>query len=433
MHREMPNMDGWGLAEEAHRLYPDLPIIMISGGMTAEIFAEQYAVKFPFLHFLEKPVSNDVFLEKVNSLVPAQPTVRENPAVMPEVAGVVKDRVVVAEGATMPQAIDVKGIRLPATMSFQDAAIDGGSAEGLYYAGVKIKFKIQNNNVVIYLDSRPGNETLQLRIADKPVRQVLILGETQEVVAEKVQAVLEEIRQGKTIALLDRFGIKVESAMVNSEKEALVKDKLKGKVIVVVDDHDGIRRGLSYGLNDLAKVKDFPDPFSALEYIRAQPENVGLVITDLNMPRTDPSLPRMDGDAFVRTLKQEFPATLVMMLTVSQKEVIEQLRVDLKIPVFYKEGDLTETRDRIMNVVLGQEAAMTNGGIDLNVKKMGLDVTKEGQGIRMTLDPAMVQQFQSGDFSGVAPVILQITPISGPAAILGLKEESAILLISAKS
>ena len=58
-----------------------------------------------------------------------------------------------------------------------------------------------------------------------------------------------------------------------------------------------------------------------------------------------------------------------------------------------------------------------NGGIDLNAKNMGLDVAKDGKGIEMKLDPAMVVDFQRGDFSGVVPVILQIIPIQNPLPV----------------
>ena len=67
-------------------------------------------------------------------------------------------------------------------------------------------------------------------------------------------------------------------------------------------------------------------------------------------------------------------------------------------------------------------AAVVNplGGIDLNAKNMGLDVAKDGKGIQMKLDPAMIAEFQRGDFSGVVPVIIQIVPIQNPLATLGL-------------
>ena len=65
-------------------------------------------------------------------------------------------------------------------------------------------------------------------------------------------------------------------------------------------------------------------------------------------------------------------------------------------------------------------AAKVNGGIDMNGKKMTLDVAREGKGIEMKLDPAMVARFERGDFTGVVPVILKVTPIASPLPLLGM-------------
>jgi hypothetical protein len=63
----------------------------------------------------------------------------------------------------------------------------------------------------------------------------------------------------------------------------------------------------------------------------------------------------------------------------------------------------------------------TEGGIDLNSKNLQMDVN--GEKIDIKFDPAMIVQFKSGDFSGVTPVIINITPISNVMSLLGLKEE----------
>ncbi len=66
------------------------------------------------------------------------------------------------------------------------------------------------------------------------------------------------------------------------------------------------------------------------------------------------------------------------------------------------------------------DAAMLKGGIDLNAGKMELDVAGNGKKLEMKIDPAMVAEFQQGNFSGVVPVIIQITPILNPLMTLGL-------------
>jgi len=67
------------------------------------------------------------------------------------------------------------------------------------------------------------------------------------------------------------------------------------------------------------------------------------------------------------------------------------------------------------------------GGIDLNGNAMGLDIEKSGQGVKMTFDPAMAEQLRKGDFTGLRPVIIQITPIASPAALLGFGAGEPVL------
>ncbi len=63
------------------------------------------------------------------------------------------------------------------------------------------------------------------------------------------------------------------------------------------------------------------------------------------------------------------------------------------------------------------------GGIDLNAKNMSLDVS--GQGIDMKFDPAMVAEFQKGNFTGVEGIILRIVPIQSPLSLFGLEPQKA--------
>jgi len=60
------------------------------------------------------------------------------------------------------------------------------------------------------------------------------------------------------------------------------------------------------------------------------------------------------------------------------------------------------------------------GGIDLNARNLKMGVG--GDKINIKFDPAMIEQFKRGDFSGVRPVIVNITPISSVLPMLGLKE-----------
>ncbi len=52
-----------------------------------------------------------------------------------------------------------------------------------------------------------------------------------------------------------------------------------------------------------------------------------------------------------------------------------------------------------------------------NAKNLDLNIAKDGKGIEMKFDPAMVAEFKRGDFSGVVPTIIQIVPVSSPLSI----------------
>ncbi|MEI8012477.1 MAG: hypothetical protein WCI27_08385 [Candidatus Omnitrophota bacterium] len=61
-----------------------------------------------------------------------------------------------------------------------------------------------------------------------------------------------------------------------------------------------------------------------------------------------------------------------------------------------------------------------DGGINLNPQAMGMDVAKDGSGVELAFDPAMVARLKRGDFAGVVPVILSITSVKDPLASIGL-------------
>jgi hypothetical protein len=60
------------------------------------------------------------------------------------------------------------------------------------------------------------------------------------------------------------------------------------------------------------------------------------------------------------------------------------------------------------------------GGIDLASKNLNME--SSGQRVNITFDPAMIEQFKRGDFSGVKIQILDVVPVN-LMPLLGLKEE----------
>ncbi len=57
------------------------------------------------------------------------------------------------------------------------------------------------------------------------------------------------------------------------------------------------------------------------------------------------------------------------------------------------------------------DQAQMYGGIDLNALNMDFEVTGEGQRSPLLFDPAMLAEFERGDFSGLEGTILQIVPV----------------------
>jgi hypothetical protein len=51
------------------------------------------------------------------------------------------------------------------------------------------------------------------------------------------------------------------------------------------------------------------------------------------------------------------------------------------------------------------------GGIDLDARNMSLDISKDGNGTALQIDPAMLAEFQKDSFTGVEGIILEITPL----------------------
>ena len=76
--------------------------------------------------------------------------------------------------------------------------------------------------------------------------------------------------------------------------------------------------------------------------------------------------------------------------------------------------------DIVENYLALDKAQTSTGGIELNAKKMGVDVAKDGKGIEIKYDAAMIAEFQRGNFTGVVPVIMGIQAISSALLILGL-------------
>ncbi len=82
----------------------------------------------------------------------------------------------------------------------------------------------------------------------------------------------------------------------------------------------------------------------------------------------------------------------------------------------------TDIRKLMAMELVSEDAAMRPpGGIDLNANSMTLN--ERGDALQFKFDPAAIEQFRQGDFRGIAPVILNITPIQSLIPLLGQVKE----------
>ena len=113
---------------------------------------------------------------------------------------------------------------------------------------------------------------------------------------------------------------------------------------------------------------------------------------------------------FIETLSNEAINTFAKTLFNKYFGVLPE--VAMKIPPGVEGNAFNKEDGSIRPAEDFSQSASKNGGIDLNGKKMGLDVVRDDKGVEMKIDPAMIAEFQKGDFTGVEGVILKITPFS---------------------
>ncbi|MBF0123037.1 MAG: cyclic nucleotide-binding domain-containing protein [Candidatus Omnitrophica bacterium] len=272
-------------------------------------------------------------------------------------------------------------------------------------------------------------------VANGPVYVVVIPGDSllKMVRENRPFAVETFLMMGRRLQADATNGKKVESAMMLGP---FLTDlaKLKGKEILVVEDDLSVQRAYKWAIPSsglkMHLAVNGRDALVKLEALRAEKKDPqwlpDVVMTDRNMPE-------MNGEELAATLRGAYPHLPIMMVTGGYTEeqmkmmaakvegfIIASKPVDLDV-MFKMFSSLIP--DQPVSVVSPVEAAMAPGGIDLNAKKMGLDIEKSGAGVEMILDPAQFEKFRTGDFTGLVPVILKVTPIKSPLPILGMSEK----------
>ncbi len=117
--------------------------------------------------------------------------------------------------------------------------------------------------------------------------------------------------------------------------------------ILVVDDNHGMRSCLSALLSTMGfQVTQAEDGGEALELISRK--KFGLVFTDFEMPG-------MDGFALASNIKRSSPDTSVIMMTGSDKRVVqEKMRNGCVDSVLFKPFELEDIDERVRGALIGR-------------------------------------------------------------------------------
>jgi phosphomannomutase len=183
----------------------------------------------------------------------------------------------------------------------------------------------------------------------------------------------------------------------------------------------------------MRKVKESKAAFSSLVLSRFDDEATRFV-SDNAMANSwvvdDPDLTSSDAAMAEEGSREDLNQKLIQDRALLRAE--RQRRPSSRSYIAELENRIGELTEALINMNLarvgrprgqGQDNAMLPpGGIDLNAKHLNLQ--SEGEKVNITFDPAMIAQFQRGDFSGVRIQILDVVPIN-LMPLLGLREEKA--------
>ncbi|OGW96699.1 MAG: hypothetical protein A2Z81_01730 [Omnitrophica WOR_2 bacterium GWA2_45_18] len=207
-----------------------------------------------------------------------------------------------------------------------------------------------------------------------------------------------------------------DDAMMAEDTSPQPLDETKKQRILVVDDEEDIREIVAEILSNAGYDVDVAgDGVEALAKINDKRNQYHLVLSDYDMPTKK-------GLQLASDLKGINPDLPVILLS-GTPDIEEAAKPYSNIKeVLKKPFGMALLKDRVERHALKvDEALLSKGGIDLNADKMNLDVDKSSTGVDIQFDPAMVAEFEAGDFTGVVPVILQIVPLASPLPLLGME------------
>jgi len=121
--------------------------------------------------------------------------------------------------------------------------------------------------------------------------------------------------------------------------------------IYLIDDEPSIRKGISFALKKLYRIKTFSDAESAIALI--QKEMPDLVLLDIN-------LPGMDGIEALEKIKCLCPDTLVIMVSAYEDETTVVSAMDMGAQNYlFKPFNLTSLKDAIKNAIAPKSLCQT--------------------------------------------------------------------------
>ncbi|MDE2215368.1 MAG: hypothetical protein KGJ61_09700 [Candidatus Omnitrophica bacterium] len=98
---------------------------------------------------------------------------------------------------------------------------------------------------------------------------------------------------------------------------------------------------------------------------------------------------------------------------------------NVKITINNKDNKPDVSVQRLDHAQVAQKAMIhpfTNpGGIDFSLNNINLDIRSDGSAIKFNIDPALVR---NGDFSGLVPVVLSISPVKDLPEFFGVRAEN---------
>ena len=110
-------------------------------------------------------------------------------------------------------------------------------------------------------------------------------------------------------------------------------------------------------------------------------------------------------------------AKILSELTIAQLQSIQgMLALRADIP-----SAMLRPIEAIVSIAIQHKEAAKPGGIDFNPD--ALDLRQQGEPLNFVIDEAMLGNIQPNDVFGIQPIIINITPLTSFAPLLGLKED----------